>query len=171
MDDKSSNVIDKVLRYKDGLHRIGIPLLHCSLWFFGLYWARFGAEILNLQSPQAEAILSVAPAIVVFFLEILVSFTDILIWYNSDNLLKMKFIGFTVLFFGVVLSVILFALFYWAKPTIEILFVMLMLSSSLLKFLEHRLINNLDKYVVPIQIPKEEVSLRNGNEYLRGYVK
>lgn len=149
MDDKDK--INKKLEITDEkMHKRIVPVLHAALWFAGLFFTKYAAFLLGVD-PEKENIvniLNVLPAFFVFILEIAVTFQDIKVSHNAGQLLHMQAASVLARFCLVIGAVALFGVLYAIKPKAEGLFVLLMLTSVVLKHMEYYLLNNLDTYVV-----------------------
>lgn len=134
----------------DIMHKKIVPILHASLWFLGLLATKYAAKWLGVE-PEKENVLNmlnVLPAFIVFILEIAVTFQDIRVSHNAGQLLHMQTSSIFARFCLVVGIVAFFGILYAIKPEAEWMFIMLMLSSVVLKHMEYFLLNNLDTFIV-----------------------
>lgn len=154
------------------MHKRIVPVLHAALWFVGLFLTKYAAFLLGVdpEKPEKENIvnmLNVLPAFFVFILEIAVTFQDIKVSHNAGQLLHMKAVSVLARFCLVICAVALFGVLYAIKPKAEGLFVLLMLTSVVLKHMEYYLLNNLDTYVVERPRDIAEVIYNPQSEFSR----
>ena len=140
----------KIRISEDTMHKKIVPILHASLWFLGLLATKYAATWLGV-APNKENVLNmlnVLPAFIVFILEIAVTFQDIRVSHHAGQLLHMQTSSFFAKFCLIVGVVAFFGILYAIKPKAEWMFIMLMLSSVVMKHMEYFLLNNLDTYIV-----------------------
>lgn len=148
VDNRNNN--SKIHISEDAMHKKIVPVLHASLWFLGLFVTKYAATWLGV-TPDKENVLNmlnVLPAFIVFILEIAVTFQDIRVSHHAGQLLHMQTSSIFARFCLIVGVVAIFGILYAIKPKAEWMFIMLMLSSVVLKHMEYLLLNNLDTYIV-----------------------
>lgn len=150
---------NNVNRKEENMHKEIVPILHSALWFFGLFSTKYAATILKIDANNTAAIslVSIIPAFLVFIFEIAVTYQDVKVSYGGRHL-KMEFTSYVANLIGLLALIIMLVFIYALKPHVELLFVLLMILSVVLKNMEYRLLNNMDKYLV--KKPEELNNLR-----------
>lgn len=132
----------------DTMHKWIVPASHAALWFFGLYFAKYGAQLLGVDSAKENVvnILNLVPAFLVFIFEMAVSLRDIRVYKKMGKKLDVSIMTYLSRFIAVIGVVVLFGILYTVKPKADFLFVLLMVFSVVLKFMEYYLMNNIDSF-------------------------
>jgi hypothetical protein len=132
----------------DTMHRWIIPILHGSLWFFGLFATKYAVQLLDVDLAKANVVnmLNVFPAFLVFIFEMAVSFRDIRVYKKTGKKLDVSITTYLSRFIVVIGIVVLFGILYAVKPKADFLFILLMFFSVVLKFMEYYLLNNIDSF-------------------------
>jgi predicted neutral ceramidase superfamily lipid hydrolase len=141
---------------EETMHKWIVPIMHGSLWFFGLFMTKYSAQLLGVDQSKENVVnmLNVFPAFLVFIFEMAVSFRDIRVYKKTGKRLDVGITTFLSRFITVIGIVILFGILYAIKPEADFLFILLMFFSVVLKFMEYYLLNNIDSYFEkkPIEI-------------------
>lgn len=148
----------------DKIHRNIIPILHGALWFLGLFVAKYAPTIFNFEDRQLIVTLcGIVPTIIVFSLEIVITFMDIYVAHKADGSLKISFAKY-VAFFCFIFTITTLLVVLYLIWSVDILYIGILLFSASLKMREYLLIHNIDKYL--ILMPASIVA--SGN-YRQGY--
>lgn len=137
-------------------HRWGIPILHACLWVVGLLVTTDIWNFLGTCFPKEseQYAVSIGTVIVIFFLEIVLTFIDCAI--EKENLsLNMTFCKFVALLIATLVSIVVFMFLgcnFLSRPEMQspgkILIVIVILISAFTKGMEMWLQSNWDKYTV-----------------------
>lgn len=130
------------------MHRWIVPTLHAALWFFGLFATKYSVQWLGVDTNKENLVnmLNVLPAFVVFIFEMAVSFRDIRVYKKTGKKLDIGITTYLSWIITVIGIVVLVGILYAIKPKVEALFILLMIFSVVLKFMEYYLLNNIDLY-------------------------
>lgn len=133
---------------EETMHRWIVPIMHGALWFFGLFATKYSVQLLGVPQEKENVVnmLNLFPAFLVFVFEIAVSFRDIRVYKKTGKRLDVTITTYISRFISVTGIVVLFGILYAVKPEAEFLFILLMLFSVVLKFMEYYLLNNIDSY-------------------------
>lgn len=133
----------------DKIHRNVVPALHGVLWFVGLLFVKYGASVLHI-GPERQTILNllgIVPTFLIFFFEIVITFIDFGVAYRVGNYLKVDFMH-RIAFFVSILGITAFLVFFYSITTNDIVFILIILFSVLLKNMEYKLLNNIDQFII-----------------------
>lgn len=130
------------------MHKWIVPIMHGTLWFFGLFATKYSAQLLNIDPNKVNVVnmLNVFPAFLVFIFEMAVSVGDIRVHGKTGKRLDVGIVKYLSRFIAVIGVVALFSILYAVKPGANFFFFLLMLFSVVLKFMECYLMNNIDSY-------------------------
>lgn len=159
---------------EETMHRVIVPILHCSLWIFGLIWTKYGVDILEAvgilyidsNDVFTNSLCNIFPAFLVFLFELAVTFYDIKVSCGR-RYLKLKFSVYVSVLFALVGLISLFVFLYYLMPSVEWMFLLLIVSTSILKFMEYHLLNNIKSYLVDKSIELDDLM----DNYIIGYQK
>lgn len=166
----NSNNINKLEIPEEIMHKWIVPVMHGALWFFGLFFTKYGVQLLgvDLEKENVVNMLNVFPAFLVFIFEMAVSFRDIRVHKKTGKKLDVSITTFLSRFIAVIGVVVMFGILYALKPKANFLFILLMFFSVVLKFMEYYMLNNIDSF---FEKRPEEMNGVNGDAemgYKRG---
>ena len=144
------------------MHEWIVPIIHGGLWFMGLFATKYLAQLLHVDPNKVNVVnmLNVFPAFLVFIFEMAVSVGDIRVYGKTGKRLDVGILKFLAIFIAVIGVVALFSILYAVKPEVNFFFILLMLFSVVLKFMEYYLLNNVDSYFEarPIELEGTDVN-------------
>jgi hypothetical protein len=152
--DRLRKIGKKLIRFlkSKGVHSLIIPFLHAALWAAGLYCTIEAEGIFHNNSSDEIEIIKFLTIFVVLFLEVMIVLLDLYVSQKA-NYISPIFILFVIVLLISIVGTAISAGFAFAPNGNSILPLIWVLAfSSLLKFIENLLVNNLDWYI--IKIPK-----------------
>lgn len=158
--------LEDIIPNDDKIHRNVVPALHGVLWFLGLIFVKYGASVLHI-GPDRQTILNlleIIPTFLIFFLEIVITFFDLGVTYRVGNYLKVDFLHYIALFVSI-LVITAFLVFVYSITTIEIVFLLILLFSVLLKNREYKLLNNIDQFIIEQPVGLDANGKYKGTEF------
>lgn len=144
------------LTNKIWLHKWGIPISHAILWIIGLFITTDFGGVLKLIFPSSSAqyAISLGAVIVIFFLEIILTFIDCAI-EKENSFLNMTFCKFIALLIATIVAIVVFMFLgcYFITDVKtqgfgNLLIGFVILVSATTKGMEIWLQNNWDKYTL-----------------------
>lgn len=130
------------------VHSWIIPLLHAMLWATGLYLTLKTEDIFSSANEDDIVIVKFLAIFIVLFLEILIVLLDVYVSQKA-NYLATRFILFAISLFVVIVGTTICAGLALTAPQQSFQPLLgVLVFSSILKFLENRLLNNLDSYII-----------------------
>lgn len=138
------------------LHKWGIPISHAILWIIGLFITTDFSDVLKSMFPSNDAqyAISLGAVIVIFFVEIILTFIDCAI-EKENSFLNMTFCKFIALLIATIVAIVVFMFlgcYFIAEENTQwkgnLLICIVILISSTTKGMEIWLQNNWDKYTL-----------------------